>query len=195
MEFKKRIFLLPSFGNFEQICKYLFPLVCLYFIFISFFLFLSTNNLQENISIREEFYIYLFIYSFLSLDGKLSDRRNIRKIEIVKTSLVKYPFHPFPLYFYRASHRKIILSLWRNGGKNNSCSLRSNLFEPFQPRSTTPSYYRDRRKTSKNFQRILNLYYWREEIAKKMEKGWREAERVPSESNIDQRRELSTILS
>lgn len=34
-----------------------------------------------------------------------------------------------------------------------------------------------------------------EEIAKKMEKGWREAERVPSESNIDQRRELSTILS
>lgn len=60
MEFKKRIFLLPSFGNFEQICKYLFPLVCLYFIFISFFLFLSTNNLQENISIREEFYIYLF---------------------------------------------------------------------------------------------------------------------------------------
>lgn len=125
MEFKKRIFLLPSFGNFEQICKYLFPLVCLYFIFISFFLFLSTNNLQENISIREEFYIYLFIYSFLSLDGKLSDRRNIRKIEIVKTSLVKYPFHPFPLYFYRASHRKIILSLWRNGGKNNSCSLRS----------------------------------------------------------------------
>lgn len=194
MEFKKRIFLLPSFGNFEQICKYLFPLVCLYFIFISFFLFLSTKNLQENISIREEFYIYLFIYSFLSLDGKLSDRRNIRKIEIVKTSLVKYPFHPFPLYFYRASHRKIILSLWRNGGKNNSCSLRS-------VRTLSASINnaillsRSRRKTSKNFQRILNLYYWREEIAKKMEKGWREAERVPSESNIDQRRELSTILS
>lgn len=119
--------------------------VCILFSFLSFFfyprrIYKKTSRFAKNFT-----FIYSFILSFLSTENypiegifaKLST-------EIVKTSLVKYPFHPFPLYFYRASHRKIILSLWRNGGKNDFCSLRSNLFEPFQPRSTTPSYYRDR---------------------------------------------------
>lgn len=51
--------------------------VCILFSFLSFFfyprtIYKKTSRFAKN---------FTFIYSFLSLDGKLSDRRNIRKIE------------------------------------------------------------------------------------------------------------------
>lgn len=121
MEFKSEYFFFPSFGNFNRhkylVSVFYFRVHCS--LFSSFF---YPRRIYENISIREEFYIYLFFFFCLSLDGKLSDRRNSQHrqnwAQRSWKPLVKYSFHPFPLYFYCASHRKIILSLWRNGGKN-----------------------------------------------------------------------------